>query len=85
MFLRAVGSLGALGLFFLQVAFEVLDFEPLLADVETQPSEETITNGLIRVARSTKKVVYFVEGFGQASTTAEDDPKGYSAAKLALV
>jgi gliding motility-associatede transport system auxiliary component len=52
--------------------------------VVTQPSEETITNGLIRVARSTKKVVYFVEGFGQASTTAEDDPKGYSAAKLAL-
>ena len=52
--------------------------------VVTQPSEETITNGLIRVARSTKKVVYFVEGFGQANTTAEDDPKGYSAAKLGL-
>jgi ABC-type uncharacterized transport system involved in gliding motility auxiliary subunit len=52
--------------------------------VVTQPSEETITNGLIRVARTTKKVVYFVEGFGQASTTTEDDPKGYSAAKLAL-
>lgn len=52
--------------------------------VVTQPSEETITNGLIRVARSVKKVVYFVEGFGQASTTADDDPKGYSGAKLAL-
>jgi len=52
--------------------------------VVTQPSEETITNGLIRVTRSTKKVVYFVEGFGQASTSAEDDPKGYAAAKLAL-
>jgi gliding motility-associatede transport system auxiliary component len=52
--------------------------------VVTQPTEETITNGLIRVSRSTKKVVYFVEGFGQASTTADQDPKGYSAAKLAL-
>ncbi len=52
--------------------------------VVTQPSEETITNGLIRVSRSTKKVVYFVEGFGQANTSAEDDPKGYSQAKLAL-
>ena len=52
--------------------------------VVTQPSEEAITNGLIRVARSTKKVVYFVEGFGQALTNAEDDPKGYAAAKVAL-
>jgi hypothetical protein len=52
--------------------------------VVTQPSEETITNGIIRVSRTTKKVVYFVEGFGQALTSAEDDPKGYAAAKLAL-
>jgi ABC-type uncharacterized transport system involved in gliding motility auxiliary subunit len=52
--------------------------------VVTQPSEETITNGLIRVSRSTKKIVYFVEGFGQALTTAEQDPRGYAAAKLAL-
>jgi ABC-type uncharacterized transport system involved in gliding motility auxiliary subunit len=52
--------------------------------VVTQPSEETITNGLIRVSRSTKKVVYFVEGFGQASISADQDPRGYSAAKLAL-
>lgn len=52
--------------------------------VVTQPSEETITNGLIRVSRSAKKVVYFVEGFGQALTSADEDPRGYSAAKLAL-
>ena len=52
--------------------------------VVTQPTEETITNGLIRVSRSTKKIVYFVEGFGQALTSAEQDPKGYAAAKLAL-
>lgn len=52
--------------------------------VVTQPSEETITNGIIRVARSTKKIVYFTEGFGEAPTDAPDDPKGFSAAKLAL-
>jgi ABC-type uncharacterized transport system involved in gliding motility auxiliary subunit len=52
--------------------------------VVTQPSEETITNGLIRVSRSGKKLVYFVEGFGQALSSAEQDPRGYSAAKLAL-
>jgi ABC-type uncharacterized transport system involved in gliding motility auxiliary subunit len=52
--------------------------------VVTQPTEETITNGLIRVSRSTKKVVYFVEGFGQALTSSEEDPKGYAAAKMAL-
>jgi ABC-type uncharacterized transport system involved in gliding motility auxiliary subunit len=52
--------------------------------VVTQPSEETITNGLIRVSRSGKKLVYFVEGFGQALTSAEQDPRGYAAAKLAL-
>jgi ABC-type uncharacterized transport system involved in gliding motility auxiliary subunit len=52
--------------------------------VVTQPSEETITNGIIRVTRATKKLVYFVEGFGQALTSSEEDPKGYAAAKLAL-
>jgi ABC-type uncharacterized transport system involved in gliding motility auxiliary subunit len=52
--------------------------------VVTQPTEETVTNGLIRVSRSTKKVVYFVEGFGQQLMSAEEDPKGYAAAKMAL-
>jgi ABC-type uncharacterized transport system involved in gliding motility auxiliary subunit len=52
--------------------------------VVTQPTEETVTNGLIRVSRSTKKVVYFVEGFGQARMSDEQDPKGYAAAKMAL-
>lgn len=52
--------------------------------VVTQPSEESITNGIIRVARSTKKVVYFTEGFGEAPTDAPDDPKGFSGAKLGL-
>jgi ABC-type uncharacterized transport system involved in gliding motility auxiliary subunit len=52
--------------------------------VVTQPSEATITNGIIRVARSTKKTVYFAQGFGQTGIEDERDPKGYSAIKLAL-
>jgi ABC-type uncharacterized transport system involved in gliding motility auxiliary subunit len=52
--------------------------------VVTQPSESTITNGIIRVARSTKKTVYFAQGFGQTGIEDQRDPKGYSAIKLAL-
>ena len=50
----------------------------------TQPSEETITNGIIRVSRSGRKVVYFTEGFGEPSLQNPEDPKGFSSAKLAL-
>jgi ABC-type uncharacterized transport system involved in gliding motility auxiliary subunit len=52
--------------------------------VVTQPTEETITNGIIRVSRSGKKLVYFTEGFGESPIANADDPRGYSAAKLAL-
>jgi ABC-type uncharacterized transport system involved in gliding motility auxiliary subunit len=52
--------------------------------VVTQPTEETITNGVIRVTRSGKKLVYFTEGFGEPSIQNADDPKGFSEAKLAL-
>jgi ABC-type uncharacterized transport system involved in gliding motility auxiliary subunit len=52
--------------------------------VVTQPSESTITNGIIRVTRATKKTVSFAQGFGQASIDNDRDPKGYSAIKLAL-
>jgi ABC-type uncharacterized transport system involved in gliding motility auxiliary subunit len=52
--------------------------------VVTKPSEETITNGIIRVAGAQKKTVYFLQGFGQLPVDDEADPKGYSAAKLAL-
>ncbi|MFN8544019.1 MAG: DUF4350 domain-containing protein [Candidatus Binatia bacterium] len=51
--------------------------------IVTQPSEESITNGIIRVAGATKKVVYFTEGDGEADTTDQEE-KGYSAARLAL-
>ncbi len=52
--------------------------------VVTQPTEETITNGIIRVTREGKKVVYFTEGFGEASMQDPQDPKGFASAKLAL-
>ncbi len=52
--------------------------------VVTNPTEEAITNGIIRVSKTTKKTVYFVEGHGEADIQTQDDPKGYSSAKLAL-
>jgi ABC-type uncharacterized transport system involved in gliding motility auxiliary subunit len=52
--------------------------------VVTQPTEETVTNGVIRVTRSVKKTVYFTEGDGEANIQEQQDPKGYSAAKLGL-
>jgi ABC-type uncharacterized transport system involved in gliding motility auxiliary subunit len=52
--------------------------------VLTQPSEATITNGVIRVARSTKKTVYFAQGFGQGGIDDERDPQGFSALKVGL-
>src|SRR5262245_15176274 len=52
--------------------------------VVTQPTEETITNGIIRVSRPGKKIVYFTEGFGEPSLTDPQDPKGFASLKLAL-
>src|SRR5439155_140258 len=52
--------------------------------VVTQPTEETVTNGLIRVTGTTKKVVYFTEGNGEADIADQQEPKGYAGAKLAL-
>jgi ABC-type uncharacterized transport system involved in gliding motility auxiliary subunit len=52
--------------------------------VVTSPSEETITNGVIRITGSQKKIVYVTEGHGEPDLKDQQDPKGYSAAKLAL-
>jgi ABC-type uncharacterized transport system involved in gliding motility auxiliary subunit len=52
--------------------------------VVTQPTEETITNGVIRVTGTVKKVVYFTEGDGEAGIQDQQDPKGYASAKLGL-
>ena len=52
--------------------------------IVTNPTEETVTNGVIRVTGTEKKIVYFTEGHGEASIKDQQDPRGYSAAKLGL-
>jgi len=52
--------------------------------VVANPTEETVTNGIIRVSGTTKKLVYFAEGDGEADIANQEDPKGYASAKLAL-
>ena len=52
--------------------------------VVTNPTEETITNGIIRVTGATKKVLYFTDGHGEADTKNTQDAKGYANAKVAL-
>jgi ABC-type uncharacterized transport system involved in gliding motility auxiliary subunit len=52
--------------------------------VVTNPTEESITNGVIRVSGATKKVVYFTDGHGEVDLQNQQDPKGYASAKLAL-
>jgi ABC-type uncharacterized transport system involved in gliding motility auxiliary subunit len=52
--------------------------------VVTNPSEETITNGIIRVTGTIKKVVYFTDGHGEPDTQNKEDAKGYAEAKTAL-
>jgi ABC-type uncharacterized transport system involved in gliding motility auxiliary subunit len=49
----------------------------------TASSEEDITNALIKVTRAGKKVIYFLEGHGEA-TLAETGDSGYSTAKTEL-
>src|SRR5438128_10573405 len=52
--------------------------------VVANPTEATVTNGIIRVSGATKKLVYFAEGDGEADIGNQNDPKGYAGAKLAL-
>jgi ABC-type uncharacterized transport system involved in gliding motility auxiliary subunit len=52
--------------------------------VVTNPTEESITNGIIRVSGTSRKMVYFTEGHGEADVQNAQDPRGYSQAKLAL-
>src|SRR5206468_1929239 len=52
--------------------------------VVTNPTEETITNGVIRVSGTAKKTVYFAEGNGEGDIQNTQDPRGYSSAKLGL-
>ena len=46
----------------------------------TSSSEEDITNAIIKVTREKKKVIYFLEGHGEASIE-DSEERGYSMAK----
>lgn len=50
----------------------------------TQPSEETITNALIKVTRGSKTMVCIVEGHGEPDIEDQQSPKGFSIVKEAL-
>ncbi len=52
--------------------------------VVTNPTEEAITNGIIRVTGTSKKVLYFTDGHGEADMQNREDAKGYAEAKTAL-
>jgi ABC-type uncharacterized transport system involved in gliding motility auxiliary subunit len=52
--------------------------------VVTTPTEESLTNGIIKVTRTTKKVVCFVTGHDEPSIEDDQEPRGYARAKSAL-
>jgi ABC-type uncharacterized transport system involved in gliding motility auxiliary subunit len=49
----------------------------------TTSSEEDLTNAIVKVSREKKKVLYFLEGHGEASIE-DSEERGYSLAKLEL-
>lgn len=54
------------------------------ASTVTQPSEETITNAIIKATRAARQVVCFIEGHGEPDIDEQQDAKGMSQAKAAL-
>jgi ABC-type uncharacterized transport system involved in gliding motility auxiliary subunit len=50
----------------------------------TQPTEEAVTNALIKVTRGTKTTVCLVEGHGEPDIDDQQTPKGFSQLKQSL-
>ncbi|HUA35384.1 MAG TPA: Gldg family protein [Candidatus Binataceae bacterium] len=50
----------------------------------TDLSEEALTNAIVRVTRSTKKVIAFLDGHGEADIDSNDDPTGYGSIRKDL-
>lgn len=50
----------------------------------TELSEEALTNAIIRVTKSTKKTIYFLDGEGEADTDDAQSPTGYGQLKTDL-
>ena len=54
------------------------------SNVVNNLTEEDLTNGIIKVTRTEKKTIYFLEGHGEPSIDDINDPKGYGQIKNAL-
>ena len=52
--------------------------------IVTQPTEESITNALIKVTRPNKTMVCFVEGHGEPDIGEMEDPRAFGQVKSAL-
>jgi len=50
----------------------------------TEPSEENVTNAIIKLTKATKKNVLFLTGHGEPRLDDKESPTGYAAAKAAL-
>ena len=50
----------------------------------TQPTEQSITNAIIKVSRSTRKTVCMIEGHGEPDIGDVENPRGFSSIKQAL-
>lgn len=50
----------------------------------TQPTEETLTNALIKLTRSGKQTVCVIEGHGEPDIDDQEEPRGLAQAKAAL-
>lgn len=50
----------------------------------TDPSEESVTNAIIKLTKATKKNVLFLTGHGEPRLDDKESPNGYAAAKGAL-
>jgi len=53
-------------------------------NVVNKLSEEELTNGIIKVTRAEKKIVYFLEGHGEPNLDDMEEPKGYGQIKTSL-
>jgi len=53
-------------------------------NVVTKISEEDLTNGIIKIARTEKKIIYFLSGHGEPDIADMQEPRGYGQLKTAL-
>lgn len=54
------------------------------SNIVNKLTEEELTNGIIKVTRTEKKTIYFLEGHGEPNIDDMNDPKGYGQIKNAL-